>query len=137
MGIGDNKMRQLLLFIISVLMIFNICSCQKVKTQNTPEEHEKVTINLPKDNSVNGFRTEQKAENDSPNYIDGSSIGIGSSSTTKPQTNIQYCANIKSKTFHLNDCASVKKMKDENKFFLSDRNALISDGYKPCNSCKP
>ena len=136
-GFGDNIMRRMFLVLISFLMIFNFCSCGKVKYQNTPEEHEKVIINLPKDDSVNGFRTEEESGNNSLDYIEGGSIGIGSPSPPKPETSIQYCANIKSKTFHLSGCSSVKNMKDENKLFISDRNALISDGYKPCSRCKP
>ena len=99
-----------------------LCSCQSEDTfSKTP-----VIINLPADNTVNGYKLPS---------IESSS---GTDSTTeKPDTNIQYCANIKSKTFHLTSCSGVKNMKEENKYFISDRNSLIEDGFKPCGTCKP
>lgn len=49
-----------------------------------------------------------------------------------------YVLNTNTMVFHKQDCSSVKKMKAENqKAVAQSREALISQGYSPCGSCKP
>ena len=39
--------------------------------------------------------------------------------------------------FHKSDCASVKVMLDDKKYFMGTRDAAIKAKYKPCGRCKP
>ena len=49
-----------------------------------------------------------------------------------------YIANTNSHKFHYPWCASVKKMKESNKWYYhGTRDQLISHGYTPCKNCKP
>ena len=49
-----------------------------------------------------------------------------------------YILNTNTKKFHKSDCALASDIKAENKkSFSGSRSALISQGYKPCGSCKP
>lgn len=53
-------------------------------------------------------------------------------------TELTYILNIKSKRFHHPECRGVRDMKDENKSsFYGSRDDAISQGYKPCGTCKP
>lgn len=49
-----------------------------------------------------------------------------------------YILNTNSKKFHLPDCTSVAKIKDENKEnYYGSRDTLIRQGYSPCGQCNP
>ncbi len=53
-------------------------------------------------------------------------------------TELTYVLNIKSKKFHHPECRGVRDMKEENKGdFYGSREDAISQGYKPCGTCKP
>lgn len=52
--------------------------------------------------------------------------------------NCDYVVNINTKRFHKPTCPSVQDMKKKNaEYYSGDRQELISQGYKPCGSCKP
>lgn len=90
---------------------------------------------MPENDSVNGYKTSSATDT-----TESSSSITSSYEESKPEktpVNIQYCANVKSKVFHISSCHFVSKMKEENKYFISNRDELITDGYKPCSSCKP
>lgn len=49
-----------------------------------------------------------------------------------------YIANLNTKKFHYPSCSSVDQMKESNKwYFTGTRDELISQGYDPCQRCKP
>lgn len=57
------------------------------------------------------------------------------SSTAQAQS---YVLNTKTHVFHYASCRHVSSIKDANrKNFTGSRDALISDGFKPCGSCHP
>lgn len=78
-------------------------------------------------------------------YLTGDSVADGTvesasretASAEKEETKT-YVLNISNGKFHLPDCDSVKKMKEENKQIMKcKRSELINAGYSPCGSCKP
>lgn len=78
-------------------------------------------------------------------YLTGDSVADGTvesasgetTSAEKEETKT-YVLNISNGKFHLPDCDSVKKMKEENKQIMEcKRSELINAGYSPCGSCKP
>lgn len=78
-------------------------------------------------------------------YLTGDSVADGTvesasgetTSAEKEETKT-YVLNISNGKFHLPDCDSVKKMKEENKQIMKcKRSDLINAGYSPCGSCKP
>ena len=132
-------MKRLLAFLTIVFIILTASGCSDAETASS---NGPVKINLPQDNNVNGYRLEENADV----TTDGETVNAENvtveSADSKTNNNItdtktKYCANIKSKVFHKADCGSVKKMQEESKFYLSDRNQLIEDGYTPCKQCKP
>ncbi len=64
--------------------------------------------------------------------------------TKKPTTtknaaaDTKYVCNTNSKKFHYPNCASAKKIKDENKMeYKGSRDSLLNQGYTPCGNCDP
>ena len=123
-------------------MCFSVSACRdQAETQNkTP-----VVINLPKDNSVNGYRIAEPDYTDN-NIVDANSVIVDTSSHNSSNSEIvsskvvsseKYCVNVNSGIFHKLNCGSVSKMKEENKAYFSDRNKVISEGYTPCKRCNP
>ena len=138
-------LRFIILF-LCVIALFSLSACSKAEPTVTRKE---ITVNLPQDDSVNGYRTELNNETvttpNKNNSLSNSSKENSKkeenniSSQTKPQENqpIQYCANTNSKKFHISSCGSVATIKEENRLYLSDRNEMINLGYQPCKRCNP
>ena len=66
------------------------------------------------------------------------STADGSAGADRMAGKVTYVGNANSYKFHLPDCPSVSKMKEENKvFFYGDRSEPVEAGYKPCGNCRP
>ncbi len=103
---------------IIMIFVFVLClaGCTKAEANQNADSKTEVVINIPQDDTVNGYRIEKKEV---------------------PQETALYCANKNSKIFHKRECPSVDKMKQENKIFSNDKNQLLKDGFDPCKSCEP
>ena len=127
--------------IILILTLILCCGCSATETTSNSD----VIINMPTDNTVNGYRTEiiesetQNTSSKTESKVTSSKTESNNSETESTQNNvtIQYCGNINSKKFHLSNCGSVETIKEENRLYLSDRAEMISLGYEPCKRCKP
>ena len=121
--------------ILIVLILLTLAGC---KGGNTAFELDSVKINLPSDNSVNGYRIEDNQdENRDDSTVPADKVTVGSVSGKKPENKPSYCANKNSKVFHKSTCDSVPKIKEKNKLFSSSKDALLKDGYSPCKRCEP
>ena len=128
-------MKRIVVFICLFFIIFTFSGCEKEKTKTTSSSDE-VIINMPVDNTVNGYRIKDKVSNtEIPDQISGDDVGTVGLDDTKSNSK-EFCGNKNSKVYHNLNCASVSKMKENNKYF-ADRETLLSEGYKPCGSCKP
>lgn len=109
-------MQKTVITIMIFMILFSLVGCSKTDANQNAESKTEVIINVPEDDTVNGYRNkvQEIAENEA-----------------------LYCANKNSKVFHKQSCSSVNKMKDENKYFAKDKNELLEDGYQPCKSCNP
>lgn len=120
---------------ILILFMFSlVAGCGKETKNGEVSIAPEVIVNLPSDNTVNGYKNPSSIDNS--DKISASDVKVGLQSSEK-NNNKNYCGNKNSKVFHDMDCESVKKMKDENKVFASDKKELTNKGYKPCGSCKP
>ena len=124
-------MKKFALFLVCLALCFSFSAC---KEQKTADDKTPVVINMPTDDTVNGYRVSAKgslgntisAESVTVGDTDSSSevsSGPGQSSDTKSDTKSseKYCVNVKTGVFHKMSCSSVNKMKDENKAFFTDR----------------
>ena len=136
-------MKRKFFIILIICLVFSISGCSAISENEAhTEPKEKVAINQPTDNTVNGYRTEKSETNTDkttlPETIGKDEIGIQSNPVSaQTQNSAGYCGNKNSKVFHNSSCGSVAKMKEENKVFAKNREEMISSGYKPCGSCKP
>lgn len=108
-----------LLVINLIIAVFLLSACSK--PDQTQSEPSGITITSPKDDTVNGYRTESK---------------VDSSAEETPVT-ILFYANTKSKKFHKSDCYIAKNIANENLYITEFRDELIDSEYSPCNKCKP
>jgi len=125
----------IILLILCLLIIPTSCKKENINTESIASE---VTINLPKDNTVNGYRTEahKNTNGEMPDSIDTNDVVVGDINSQVSAISKDYCGNKNSMVFHKSSCGSVTAMNESNKYY-SDRETLISEGYKPCGNCKP
>ncbi len=127
-------MKRLITVFILIILISGLTACKGTAESDNISAPE-VTVKLPEDDSVNGYRTESViSPNSMPQNISGNDVGV--SSSTSDKTSYGYCGNKNSKVFHKTECSSVKNMKEKNKYY-AERSVLIDKGYSPCNQCKP
>lgn len=124
-------MRRILSLLVCITLLYCVTGCaEKADTETrTP-----VTVNMPADNTVNGYRTSDNQSSQMPETVSGQDTAVGK---YEDKTEINYCANKNSKVFHKPDCTSVEKTKKENRVYFSDREELIKKGYTPCKRCNP
>lgn len=67
---------------------------------------------------------------------DGQSLEIAHAQGEAP-VEPYYVGNRNSQVFHTPDCPSVEKMKEKNQVRFDTREEAESQGYSPCQSCKP
>lgn len=131
-------MKKLMVFLLCLFCVFSLASCNKNEENKSKEA---VVINLPEDDTVNGYRTGKKDTTDNT-VISADSVGIdnpqyNNSGNMQNSNSKAYCGNKNSKVFHKIDCGSVSKMKESNKAYFNDRATAIQSGYKPCSNCEP
>ncbi len=119
-------MKKILLIILCFVCLFSACT-NKPKTEEKPKTP--ITINLPKDDKVNGYRNED--------YVSSNLISEDDVSVSTENNSVSYCGNKNSKIFHKSNCDSVSKMKDSNKVYFSTKEEFTQNGYTPCQNCKP
>lgn len=115
----------LILFIIATLILS--CGCYDSSDLKTDEKAE-VIINLPKDNTVNGYRDKDFQKN---TVVPANPVTIISAKDAK------YFGNTSTKKFHSPNCSVVKNTKSENLYYAMDRDSMIEKGYTPCKKCNP
>ena len=120
---GKKKSIFTFLGISIIILSFFLCGCGEEKDKTASEPDTKVIINMPEDDTVNGYR-KQKVQTEKTNE-------------TKKIFNGTYYVNKNSKKFHFTYCSYASKISDENLFVSDNREQLISEGYSPCSSCKP
>lgn len=129
-------MKKFLIIIVSVLFALPLSSCGYDEAYDT---HSEVVINMPTDNTLNGYRTEssgtETATGEMPDKISVTEAKPGSGGTAATTGN--YVGNKNSRVFHKPSCSSIKKTKDENKAYFKERSDAVNQGYSPCKRCNP
>lgn len=144
-------MRNFLIVLMSLSFIM-CCGCDNTNTETATQND--VIINIPTDNTVNGYRDDATQSNPQNNTTktdtevsskaEATVSSKNNTSNNKTETinqpentSTQYCGNTNSKKFHYTSCGFVDKINSENRLYLSDRSELISLGYEPCKKCNP
>ena len=147
-------MKRILLILCCFALLIFMPGCENKTTDSTKQE---VSINLPLDNSVNGYRESESINTPnklSPEELDkvveellnGENSKVTSNESMPDDTasshvtdsvSSSYCGNKNSKIFHAGNCGSVKNMTESNKVYFSTRDEFIKNGYTPCKRCNP
>lgn len=123
-------MKKFLTALICIVLLF-AAGCKNTKET---ESRQAVTVNMPSDNTVNGYRENDYASNNMPETVLGDNTAIGKLPENQEKS---YCANKNTKVFHTLSCSSVENTKPENRVYYSDRDKLINEGFAPCKRCNP
>lgn len=128
------------------LTLLCLCGCAPSSSDMTDNTHSQITINLPADDTVNGYRQGGNSQS-MPQTISADEVKPASpeqnSSVSKEQnsssesTKVEYIGNLNTHIFHKSTCSSVGTMKEENKIIFEGRDAAINNGYTPCKRCNP
>lgn len=123
-----------LCFCLTVI-ISTCCGCSGMTIKGSPDtsSSKPVTVNMPADNSVNGYRTYDNTTSDGITVINS---GVSENSQDTDYCG-EYVANTNSGKFHKSSCSSAKKMNEENKYISNSREDMIAHGYEPCKRCNP
>lgn len=107
-------------FIILICLMLALVGCGDGKISDGSDvSREKITVNLPEDDSVNGYRAKSPTEDNNL------------------AAEAKYCGNLTSKILHKSSCTFAKKLKPENKSEFMDLNTALNEGYTPCKRCNP
>lgn len=120
-------MKKVLIFIFVIALGILVCGCGTKQVAET--EKQPITVNLPKDDTVNGYK---ESSGTMPESINASDV-------TPDDNNISYsyCGNKNSKKFHKISCSALKSTKDGNKVYYKTRDEFITKGFEPCKMCNP
>ncbi len=124
-GYGDYMKRFFALF-FAILFVFAFSGCENKKTE---DKKTPITINLPKDNTVNGYRNSESKPS--------ANLTTDSITVTENTQSYTYWGNKNSKKFHKVSCSSFKSTKDTNKVYYKSRDEFVTRGYEGCKMCNP
>ena len=124
-------MKKLLLLLVLVPVVVCLCSCGE-QTADTKTSASEFTVILPKDDTVNGYRTKKPLTEQEDN----------TSSDNKNNTSNQshsdgYFINTSTKKFHSQSCRYAKQGSKNGKNVTQSRQELVNQGYSPCKVCNP
>lgn len=102
---------------------------------NGTESHAQITVNLPADDTVNGYRTENSKPSEMPDAVSAEDV-----KPAEPDNAVKaadYIGNSNSHIFHKPSCSSANTIKGENRVSFKSREDAVKSGYAPCKRCKP
>ena len=122
--------------IISVLLLLCCTACGGTAYDNS---HADVTVNMPEDDLVNGYRTGSRSSKNSgmPDTVEAGAVTPGQSGGETDSKTAVFVGNKNSHVFHKPSCASAAKIKEENRISFSSRDDAVNKGYTPCGRCEP
>lgn len=120
------------------LVLLFLCGCAPSSSDKTDNTHSQITINMPTDDTVNGYRQGSNSQS-MPQTISADDVKPASpnQNSSSENTKVEYIGNLNTHIFHKSTCGSVGTMKEENKIIFEGRDAAINDGYTPCKRCNP
>lgn len=118
-----------------ILILFLLSGCSAGSDINGTESHAQITVNLPADDTVNGYRTENSKPSEMPDTVSAEDV-----KPAEPNNDVKataYIGNSNSHIFHKPSCSSANTMKEENKVSFKSREDAVKSGYTPCKRCNP
>ena len=127
-----------LLIIFCCLAMLSGCqaSGNNSGTDTETDSHVKITVNMPSDDTVNGYREEDYVQSGIPDVIPVEDV-VPSAPQSSFENSASFIGNSSSHIFHKPGCSSAENMKDENKVTFASRDEAVAAGYTPCKRCSP
>lgn len=126
--------------IVLFLCLTILSGCQAVGnnsgTNTETDSHVKITVNMPSDDTVNGYRDEDYVQSGIPDIISVEDV-VPSAPPASNENSASFIGNSSSHIFHKPDCSSAENMKDGNKVTFESRDEAVVAGYTPCKRCSP
>lgn len=120
-----------------ILILLLLCGCS-VSGGDNAESHAQITINLPADNTVNGYR-ESGGSSSMPDTISADEVepDTAGDECSCGNSAVEYVGNANSHIFHKTSCDAICNMKEKNKVTFKSREDAVNSGYSPCKRCNP
>lgn len=118
-----------------ILILCLLCGCSADYGMNGTESHAQITVNLPADDTVNGYRTENSKPSEMPDAVSAEDV-----KPAEPDNVVKtaaYIGNSNSHIFHKPSCSSANTIKGENRVSFKSREDAVKSGYTPCKRCNP
>ena len=118
-----------------ILILCLLCGCSADYGMNGTESHAQITVNLPADDTVNGYRTENSKPSEMPDAVSAEDV-----KPAEPDNAVKtadYIGNSNSHVFHKPSCSSANTIKEENRVSFKSREDAVKSGYTPCKRCNP
>ena len=118
-----------------ILILCLLCGCSAGSGMNGTESHAQITVNLPADDTVNGYRTENSKPSEMPDAVSAEDV-----KPAEPDNVVKtadYIGNSNSHIFHKPSCSSANTIKEENRVSFKSREDAVKSGYTPCKRCNP
>lgn len=130
-----------LLAVFIFLFLVGACGSSKDKVKTTPTKAVKVEQKAVEEKKVSKPTEIQQQQQEERHKPQAQKTEAVNPTTTVPTKQVvqqgTYVANIKTGKIHTAACASVAKMKNSNKAFITGIDAARSSGYSPCSRCRP
>ncbi len=121
-------MNKILSYLICFAIILSFSGCKN------KQDKEPIKINMPKDNTVNGYKNENINTGD---IFNGTEINTDSITVTEKTESYKYFGNTNSKKFHKVSCKSFKNTNKENITYYKTKDEFLKNNYIPCKICNP
>ena len=130
-------MKRLLIIFCCLAMLSGCQASGNNSDANTEtDSHVKITVNMPSDDTVNGYREEDYVQSGIPDVIPVEDV-VPSAPQSSFENSASFIGNSSSHIFHKPDCSSAENMKDGNKVMFASRDEAVAAGYTPCKRCSP
>lgn len=128
--------RLIVLFLCLTMLSGCQASGNNSGTDTETDSHVKITVNMPSDDTVNGYREEDYVQSGIPDVIPVEDV-VPSAPQSSFENSASFIGNSSSYIFHKPGCSSAENMKDENKVTFASRDEAVAAGYSPCKRCSP
>ena len=133
-------MKRIICIILLLLAVLPLTACSSPPSEIILEPL-KAESSVPSEEAAPPVRIVTRSGTAIPAIPDLSEVSPDRDVSAEPipsTEEVHYVLNTNTRRFHLPDCPSVEEMKPSNRReYTGSREALLTDGYRPCGRCKP
>ena len=123
------------LILLALMFVITLCGCDI----NEQDVNSNFAISLPtvsSEETANGYKNPTStSSNKTTTSTNASNVTSNVNSSTSPSLSQKYFGSKNSTVYHIPDCSSAKKIKEENLIIFESISEAVSEGYRPCSRC--